>query len=191
MLAATSMLKWDQPVKVMDYRVTPCLPGALIYVFREIFIDLAYLFRTPKSNPLILDCGSNIGLSILFFKMLYPEARVVAFEPEPKTFARLQENVSKNGLRDITLHAVAVGREKGTVEFFRDPNEVGSPTASLDRRRVPNAVAETVPLVKLSEFVAGPEAARFGYQVQGTCNPTWRDSRGRISQDVVVYAYRK
>jgi FkbM family methyltransferase len=244
MLAATGKLHQDRPVKLLNYLVKPCVPETLLYVFQEIFVDLNYLFRTSNERPVILDCGSNIGLSILFFKTLFPEAQIVGFEPEPRTFARLEENVSNNGLSHVSLNRAAVGRENGVVEFFFDPREEGSPMASTDARRIPNGVAERVPQVRLSDFVNGPvdylkldvegaelavledladtgalrnidqlvvechhhidpdedslskilailEAAKFGYQVDATCFPSWRERRGRAAQDVVLYAYRK
>jgi FkbM family methyltransferase len=156
MLAAAGRLHRDRPVKVLGYNFKPFLPETLLYVFQEIFVDLNYVFKSSSAKPVILDCGSNIGLSILFFKTLFPEAQIVAFEPETRTFARLEENVSSNALSHVSLNRAAVGRDNGTIEFFFDPNEEGSPMASVDARRVPGAVGEKVPQVRLSDFVKGP-----------------------------------
>jgi FkbM family methyltransferase len=52
-----------------------------------------YLPRTLRPE-LILDIGSHIGASILYFRHLFPQARIVGFEPHPDTFAILQRNVS-------------------------------------------------------------------------------------------------
>ena len=43
----------------------------LRYMFNDIFLEACYFFRADTDRPLILDCGSNIGMSILFFKKLY------------------------------------------------------------------------------------------------------------------------
>jgi FkbM family methyltransferase len=156
MLDLSRRLKSDHPVKVLDYTVKPSLPESFLYLFREIFIELSYYFRAKSSSPVILDCGSNIGMSVLFFKMLFPNSRIDAFEPEASTFERLQDNVETNKLSDVELHRAAVGRDKGTVQFFYDPNETGSLLASVDARRVPGGRAESVPQVRLSDFVTGP-----------------------------------
>jgi FkbM family methyltransferase len=43
-------------------------------------------------SPLIIDGGANVGYSALFFAELFPEATIVALEPDPKTFGRLCRN---------------------------------------------------------------------------------------------------
>src|SRR5437868_245220 len=40
----------------------------------ELFIKEFYKFRTNKDRPKIIDCGSYIGTSILYFKVNYPDA---------------------------------------------------------------------------------------------------------------------
>jgi FkbM family methyltransferase len=46
---------------------------------------------TPK---IILDIGSNIGASIIYFRQQFPDATIFGFEPHPDTFRILQENVA-------------------------------------------------------------------------------------------------
>jgi hypothetical protein len=48
----------------------------------EVFVKAEYFFRTSHDAPVIFDCGANIGLATLFFKRLYPKARVHAFEAD-------------------------------------------------------------------------------------------------------------
>lgn len=72
--------------------------GQLRILFREIFIEPSYFFRTERPHPLIVDCGSNIGMSVIFFKLLYPDARVLAFEPDPAPFELLEQNIRTNGM---------------------------------------------------------------------------------------------
>jgi FkbM family methyltransferase len=43
-------------------------------------------------TPLIVDCGANIGASVLWFSARYPEAHIVAVEPAPDNFALLRRN---------------------------------------------------------------------------------------------------
>lgn len=84
---------------------------------REIFDEGIYEFRAGRENPLILDCGANIGLSVLYFKARYPGARIVAFEPDPRIFRTLQANVASFGLDRIELRQAAIWMENGSVEF--------------------------------------------------------------------------
>lgn len=43
-------------------------------------------------QPLILDCGANIGASVVWLADRYPEAHIVAIEPAPENFALLRRN---------------------------------------------------------------------------------------------------
>ena len=55
----------------------------------------AEYYLPPALQPeVILDIGSNIGASILFFHEQFPAARIYGFEPNSDTFRVLQENVS-------------------------------------------------------------------------------------------------
>ena len=54
----------------------------------------AEYYLPPALQPeVILDIGSNIGSSILFFRDQFPTARIYGFEPHPATFQVLQKNV--------------------------------------------------------------------------------------------------
>ena len=35
-------------------------------LYKDIFMNRIYHFEATRSNPLIIDCGSNIGMSILY-----------------------------------------------------------------------------------------------------------------------------
>jgi FkbM family methyltransferase len=51
------------------------------------------VLRQGKS-PVIIDCGANIGLSSLWYAKRFPQAKVVAIEPEADNFALLVKNCS-------------------------------------------------------------------------------------------------
>ena len=77
------------------------MPDALSFVwqFREIFVDEFYRFDTTSSTPVIFDCGTNIGTSVVYFRQTYPNARIVAFEADEQISAILQTNYSKTRFR--------------------------------------------------------------------------------------------
>ncbi|MGD0829311.1 MAG: FkbM family methyltransferase [Terracidiphilus sp.] len=61
-------------------------------------------------KPLIVDCGANIGASVLWFTARYPEAHIVAVEPSPANFALLFKNCS--GF-DVDLREAGIGSIDG------------------------------------------------------------------------------
>ena len=87
-----------------------------LFGLKEIFIDKSYYQQLPP-NPVIIDCGSNIGLSIIYIKKLYPGATVTAFEPDEKNFELLQKNVNSFQLNNVTLHKSAVWINNEPLQF--------------------------------------------------------------------------
>lgn len=47
-------------------------------------------------QPIIVDCGANIGVTSLWFQRQFPLACIYAVEPEPRNFARLVENLRRD-----------------------------------------------------------------------------------------------
>jgi FkbM family methyltransferase len=127
----------------------------LRYLYREVFAEREYWFATDGARPVILDCGSNIGMSILFFKALYPDAEITAFEPAPWACAAIEETIRANDLRDVTLHNAALAETDGTLELFHDPSHPGSAAMSVYRERMPGEPVR-VPAVRLSRHVTKP-----------------------------------
>jgi len=84
---------------------------------QEIFERRMYDFEAGRNDPLIIDCGANIGLSVIYFKQRYPAAKVVAFEADPNVFRVLEHNVAQFGFTDVTLNRAAVWTHDGEVSF--------------------------------------------------------------------------
>lgn len=129
--------------------------SAALFLVHELFVNGAYAFESRTRRPRIVDCGANIGMSVIFFKSLYPEAEVLAFEPDPRTFARLKENVEGNRLAATRLVNAAVAGTPGTLPFYSDAGGDGSLVASLDPARGGSA-SVAVEAVKLSSFIDQP-----------------------------------
>ena len=118
----------------------------------EIFGRRIYAFKTSNLRPLILDLGANIGMSILFFKELYPESRIIAFEPDPRIFQVLSHNVKTNGWKDVELHNAAVVEREGEVDFYTSAKGDFSLESSVYGQRIPGAVKHRVKASRLSSF---------------------------------------
>lgn len=86
--------------------------------FVEIFVHFIYYFPIHKKMISIIDCGSNIGVSVLFFKIFYPNSKIIAFEPDPHAYSLLVNNVKKNNLKGVTCINAAIGSKKGKISFY-------------------------------------------------------------------------
>jgi FkbM family methyltransferase len=127
----------------------------LLEMYEEIFLRKQYQFEPESQEPVILDVGSNIGLATLFFKWVFPRARIVAFEPDPEAFAILTRNVSENQLEEVLMLNQAVYDGDGSVYLYRDWATPGSPQTTTTRKQWAQ-IGEQVPATRLSDYVEGP-----------------------------------
>ncbi len=88
-------------------------------LFTEIFFKETYSL-VPTQEPInVIDCGANIGVSLLYIKTRAPHARVMCFEPNPAARAVLEKNIEANAWgKDVRVFPYALGKEKGRTEFF-------------------------------------------------------------------------
>jgi len=101
-------------------------------LFRDIFVRNTYYFYTQKIEPTIIDAGANIGMVTLYYKVLYPKAKILAFEPSPETFEILKDNVENNNLNDITIFNTAISdNNSSTMEFFHHGSVQGNTGSSV------------------------------------------------------------
>ena len=98
---------------------------SFIYQYNEIFLNHFLSFETDNPNPLILDCGSNIGVSVSYFQQSYPNAKIIAFEPDPEIFKYLCFNSKNNRTSNIELHNKAVWTEDTWIDFKTDGADGG------------------------------------------------------------------
>lgn len=66
-----------------------------ISVFNQIFLHGEYENKYRIVPNIIVDCGANIGLSSVFFINEFPNARIIAIEPEKSNFEMLLKNAEK------------------------------------------------------------------------------------------------
>ena len=134
-------------------------------IYYQIFVEGIYQVDGLSATPTIIDCGGNIGLSVIAFKQRYPQARILTFEADPKLAAVLAQNVKALGLSDVTVEAQAVGGVNGHV-LFQPDSAVGGHVVESHGASTP-AQAISVPLVRLSDMDRwASRSAEDGYRRQ-------------------------
>lgn len=80
--------------------------------------------RLVQPGDICVDAGANSGwYTLLFGALAGPDGSVHAFEPDPRAFAQLRDNVALNQSRAVVrLNNVALGRSTGTVPLFTTHN---------------------------------------------------------------------
>jgi FkbM family methyltransferase len=102
-------------------------PGTTdLLVLEQVFLDGEYDVEpiAPETIEYIVDLGSNIGVTAMFWAQRYPKARMVLVEPDPDNFRLLQRNTAAFQDRCLLLN-VAVSDCRGETSFFRSEREYG------------------------------------------------------------------
>jgi len=87
--------------------------------FYEVLRDRSYrrFIREPRCGT-VVDIGANIGVVTLDWATRLPYLRVHAYEPHPRSFGRLCENVQTNHLTTrVFVYEEAVGGRTGNVSL--------------------------------------------------------------------------
>ena len=121
--AVTSLL--GGPVALVD-------AASFLWTYHDIFQQEIYAFQADRERPYIIDAGANIGLSVLYFKRLYPASEIVAFEPDPTLFAVLERNVRGHGYEDVQLVRRALWSSETTLGFWQEGADGGRIAVGTD-----------------------------------------------------------
>ena len=66
-------------------------------------------------TPIVVDAGANIGAATLWFSSKYPQASIIAIEPDPGNAAVLRKNLATK--KNCIVLEAAIGAERGFVEL--------------------------------------------------------------------------
>jgi FkbM family methyltransferase len=88
-------------------------------ILREIFLDDEYDFDLKEFPKIIFDLGGHVGLSTIYFKLKYPEAKIFVFEPDAKNFEKLKRNVKQ--FNDIFIFNLVISDKNGKERFYIYP----------------------------------------------------------------------
>lgn len=116
----------QKKVKFYNYKLIVADHLSFIFQFKEIFIEESYQFNSDKKDPIIIDCGSNIGMSVLYFKSIYPNSRITCIEADPSIADLLVKNLEDNNIKDVEVIAKAAWIHNNGVSFTSEGADGGS-----------------------------------------------------------------
>ncbi|MCV0383313.1 MAG: FkbM family methyltransferase [Erythrobacter sp.] len=88
----------------------------------------------PGRKNIMLDVGANVGAHSLFFAKLFE--RVVAFEPNPDVFGRLERNITLNPQTLVEPHCIGLSDHDAELVFYKPAYE-NQGTGTFDRESAP------------------------------------------------------
>ena len=133
-----------------EFRVTDT--QSFTGVYDAYFRRSEYAFPVECKEPLVIDCGANVGVTVHYWKQLCPDARIIAFEPDPEAFAALSFNCA--GLSDVILKQAAVWTMNGSISFTAVGSDGGH--LSVVAARTDSVKQIDVKAVRLRDFIVEP-----------------------------------
>lgn len=80
--------------------------------------EVELMSKLPLEGKTVLDIGANIGTHTLpLSKLVGPNGKVIAFEPQPTFMSLLERNVQQNGIGNVVVGNFAAGNRNGEVEI--------------------------------------------------------------------------
>ena len=124
-------LRWQG--RDVFYRPGTSDPLVLYQVLLKTGTKAEYYVPSTLSPEVIVDIGSNIGASILYFRDLFPRAEIYGFEPHLETFEILRRNVENlprvrifnYGLSDANMSLTVAAPQTDFSGFSTRPSNAG------------------------------------------------------------------
>ena len=99
------------------------------YLARRIFLhddfelgELTFAMECAREGGIVLDVGANIGFyTVACARAAGARGRVIAVEPGPRTFAKLETACARLGLANVTLVRAAASSRAGTARLLNEP----------------------------------------------------------------------
>lgn len=128
----------------------------LIYVREQLDIDVLfdaliddqYALSLPTEPTVIVDVGSNIGASVVRYATRYPQATIIALEPDPRNLELLRPHTAQFGAR-VRLLPAALAQTTGTAPFFLGKRHWSSSLTS----RSNTGESVSVPTITLADLM--------------------------------------
>jgi len=112
-------------------------------------------FKNKNNTLTVIDVGANIGNYSKEVLSINKKINLIAFEPHPKSFAKLKDNIKSKNFR---LFNLGVGNKNENLTLYDYNQDEGSEHASLFKEVIEDlhkgqTVAHNIPVIILDDFL--------------------------------------
>lgn len=145
-------------------------------------LELAQILA--RRSDAFLDVGANEGLfTFSIAARRNRRASLHCFEPDAAVFARLQENLRRNGIDAQAVNA-AVGSDNGIATFYRNLSDDSSGSLTTHFASKHDVAATDVPVIRLSDYMVQNNCGRacVKVDVEGAGVAVWEGLVAKIDR---------
>lgn len=129
--------------------------------------EIAYLLQHLSKGDVAVDVGAHKGAYLYWMrKIVGPEGRVFAFEPQPQLAQLLKRIVARKGWSNVFIENAGISSEPGTMTLHVPDSSSGtSPSASLCPKLYESSSGSklSVEVVTLDEYFAQKKIDRIDF----------------------------
>jgi FkbM family methyltransferase len=83
---------------------------------KETLVDDVYGLQAHEiKGGVVVDVGAGIGEFALAAARRFPQARIISYEPNPKTYRLLESNMRQNSVANVQIVRLAIGTQESYV----------------------------------------------------------------------------
>jgi FkbM family methyltransferase len=141
---------YERRVDTPDGPIYLRLKTSDLNAYDKVFLKHDYAFPIDGTPQTIIDAGANIGFASIYFARQFPEAKIIAIEPELSNFKLLERNIRP--FKNIIPLQAALWPQDTTLDLV-DPGighwgfQVRANSADVPRPRIEKVQALSVPTI--------------------------------------------
>jgi len=121
--------------------------------------------KVVKEGEVVVDLGANVGyFTLLAAKLVGPKGKVFSFEPEPKNYNYLEQNIELNNYNNVQSFQKAVSDKNGKTKLYICDYDTGHHTINkfegvqaYSRGRIVEEKSVEIETITLNEFFKDKE----------------------------------
>jgi FkbM family methyltransferase len=89
-----------------------------LHLLRVILVEKEYALAIDRDPKVIFDLGSNVGVTLVYFAAMFPNAQIYSFEPDPDNVRLLEQHISTFKDRVHFFPKAVSAEHGGTINLF-------------------------------------------------------------------------
>ncbi len=183
-----TILDFSRPGILQTYAASGLQFELASFPEEEEAIEEYFRWYRPRPGDLVFDIGAHCGVSTYHLaKLVGPEGRVVAFEPDPENFAILQRNLKRHRLENVTAENIAIAGQSGRLAFNAE-GTIGSSLSSLLLRESVGSTVQVDAITLADAFSRWGRPAFCKVDIEGAEVETFRAAEALLHQGGTHFA---
>ena len=157
-------LKVDNSIS-MRVDISKAIGAAFYWMGFHELNEWRFLHRFLRPDMVLADVGANQGEFTLFAAKRLTAGQVISFEPVQSLFRQLQENVSLNQFKNVSVFNVGLSNQKGRIPVYMASDEAGENEglASIFQSADRNRLVEEIELEMLDTLTERLRLSRLDF----------------------------